>query len=640
MDQDVVAFDFESCLIQRGLLAPPPVVLGIAYHDGIDVVPSENAWVHMRSACRKLLRAPRIVGFNLAFDMGLILQWFPELIDLVFAAYDEDRVFDLGIAERLGEISTGLPDFHHNLKTLCAKYGIEIQKEGTPRLFYAPLLGEPLSKYSAEDLAYIKQDASAHRRAWFRVRARYPRVSDEAIAEETRAALSLHLIAAWGLRTDIDNIEKLRRAAHEAVQELRIEALQEGFIRKNEDGTYSKNMAKIKEAVFEAWGGVPPITKTGQKLLRKRGRGAQLTAAERFKYAATHKVSLLDSGDPTLEAFGHYGEWSAVINKDLDLLEGGIVLPIHTRFGIAGTTRTTSSNPNTQNFRRIAGVRECIVPRAGRCFVESDVTGLELGTLAQVISWKLKITHMADMINDGIDLHLFAACRLNSWDYETAKGWLKERDANGDPTVRSKHVKEQRQFCKIANFGYPGFMGAATLVPYARQQGTRITLAQAVDLRANWERALPSAAAYLRWVKTKKNPRSGLYDFVIPGSDILRAGVTISSCANGHFQGLGARALKRALWLLSLDSWTCKESPLYAVPCNMFVHDSVTFEAEIGDQDRVARRVEKVMQVALREKLPDLQLKIESVASLHYSKDNERKTDDRGRLLISDVKAA
>lgn len=630
----VVAFDFESCLIQPGLLAPPPVVLGIAYHDGIDVVPSEDGWRHMRSAVAKMLRAPRIVGFNVAFDMGLILQWFPELIAAVFAAYDQGRVLDAGIAERLGQIATGQPDQHYNLEKLAARYGIEIVKAGTPRKAYAPLLGEPLSAYPASAIEYIRIDADTHRRVWFRVRDRYPRVSDEAIADETRAALSLHLIAAWGLRTRPESVEALRQAAHDAVRQLRSGAREAGFLRWG-GLAWQRDTKAIKKAVFEAWEGSPPITAAGAKLLRSRGRCALLTPDERFKFCASHKIALLDSGDPALEAFGHYGEWSAVLSKDIDLLMGGTRAPIHTRFGIAGTTRSTSSAPNTQNFRRLAGVRECIVPRPGMCFVEADVTGLELGTLAQVIAWKLEIDHMAKLISGGTDLHLLAAARLNSWAYEDARRWLKERTSEGLPTERSKEVKSARQFCKIANFGYAGMMGAESLVPYARAQGTRITLAQAVDLRANWESTLPSAAAYLRWIRSRKNKATGLYDFIIPGSDILRTGVTAASCANGHFQGLGARALKRILWLLSLDAWTERDSPLYGVPANMFVHDSITYETAIGNQHRVAQRVETIMQRGLRELLPDVTLGIETVASLYYSKDHEPSRDARGHLLIS-----
>lgn len=630
----VVALDFESCLIQAGYCAPPPVCLALADDNGTELVPSEDGWRHMRRAIRWVLRQPLIVGFNVAFDFGLVLQWFPELIDEVFRAYDEGRVHDLKIVERLGEIATGRPDHYHNLQTCAALYGIRVEKDDTPRLYYAPLLGEPLSKYTREERDYPRRDADVTKRTYERARHRYARVvSDRAIAEETRYDLWLHLCSAWGVRTSPENVEELRQNAIEALGRLREVVRDAGFIRANG----SADVKLIQRAVFDAWDGKPPITKTGQKLMKREKRA--LTAKERLKYTARNKVACLDSGDPLLEEFGHYGEWSAVMNKDMLVLERGQYEPIHTRYGIAGTTRTTSANPNMQNWRRLEGVRECFTARDGKCFVESDAKGLELATLAQVISWKLNIDHMCRLLNDGIDLHLFAAARLNGWDYEQAKVWLKERDRHGEPTKRALHVKEQRQFCKIANFGYPGFMGAATLVPYARQQGTRITLEQAEDLKDNWGRTLPSCLAYLRHVKTLRNPRTGLYDLEIPGSDIWRAGVTISSAANCGFQGLGARVMKKVGWNLTREAWTDPDSALYALPLVMFTHDSFAWEASIGDQHEVAERTEEVIRDTAAGMMPHVKLEAESVAMLHYSK-VDGKRDKRGRLLISDQKEA
>ena len=611
------AADFETCLIQPGLPAPPPVCLA-AWREGArpDLIPSSSGWGPMREQLKRIFSG-QSVWFNAPFDIGVALQWFPGLIDQIFEALDSGRVYDLAILERLIEISEGRPARYDNLASITARYGVaELDKESSPRLDYARLLGRPLSEYPESYIQYPKKDAESTGRTWERARSRGKRVSLEAIASETRAAVWLHLCASWGVRTNAENVESLRRAATEAVEQLREQVESYGFIRP--DG--SKDTKVIKQAVWDAYGESPPLAKTGQQRV-KDGLPWEL------KHIATNKVALADSGEPRLEGFAKYGEWAAVLNKDIDMLRGGLELPIHTRYGMADTTRTTSSGPNMQNFRRLEGVRECVVPRPGKVFGQIDVSGLELGTLAQVINWKLGRREMIDLINDDTDLHLLAAARLNGWDYKDALRRLK--------VEHDKHVKEQRQFCKIANFGYPGFMGAATLVPYARQQDTRITLEQAIDLKANWKKTLPSAAAYLRWIKTCRNPRTDRYDFLIPGSpDILRAGATIASCANGHFQGLGAQGMKRAGWNVTKEAWTNRSSALYGQKMVLFIHDEFIFEISPEDVHPVMTEAQRVLLSSLREIIPDVKFKADPAAMPFWTKDAETVRDKKGELIV------
>ena len=555
-----------------------------------------------------------IIGFNLAFDVGVLLETFPEFIQEIFDAYEEGRFVDVDVLERLGEISVDKPAKYAGLNDLSQTYGLgKLNKEGGPRTTYARYLGADPADYTEEHRKYALRDGYVTYKVWQRARNRYKKVTLEAVQSESRHALWLHLCASWGFRTNPDNLEDLRRAAFENVERLRVEAKENGFIRDDD----SKDTKVLKQAVWDAYGEKPPLAKKGQELVKK-GEPWEL------KHVATNKVALADSGDPKLEAFAEYGEWAAVVNKDLNMLGFGVDHPIHTRYRMAATTRTTSSAPNVQNFRRLEGVRECVTPRPGHCFGMIDVGGLELGTLAQVIAWNLKSYNMANLINDGVDLHLRAACRLKGWKYD----WAEEHK-------KDKTVKEWRQFCKIANFGYPGFMGAATLVPYARQQGVRITLEQAKDLKKNWAQSLPEAARYLKWIKTKLNHESGRYDFKIPGSaDIFRAGATIASCANGHFQGLGAQVMKQCGWNLTKEAWTDRSSPLYGVHMWIFIHDEFGFEIPIGDQHHVMSRAREVMRATLHKRMPHVKLDAEPVAMALWAKDAEPVFDKKGNLEI------
>jgi len=602
------AFDFETSRIQSGLPCPPPVCLSYQREGGRPfIVGSDNGMGHMDRALLLMLESGEpIVGFNVAFDLGVWITWFPQHLTRVFSAIQEGRFLDASIAERLREMSRGLPDRHHSLSSLCELVGLgPLDKKDSPRLDYARLLGLPLSAYPESYKAYSLRDAVAHLEAFKRTwESAKSRVTWEAIATETRHSFWLHLVSCFGFRTDTANIEQLRASAMLAVDQLRSDVIGYGFIR---SGSHTKDMKAIRAAVVTAYGGRPPLSKSGKSI-------------------ATDKISLQDSGDPLLQNFSRYGEWSAVLNKDVKMLEAGTRWPVHTRFGLADGTRTTSSGPNTQNFRRIKGIRECVIPRDGFCFGQIDVAGLEMGTQAQNHIWEFGDRRLADLLNSGVDLHLLAACSLMGWDYDDSKVALKDG---------SKKVKEARQFCKIANFGYPGFMAAKTLVPYARGQGVTIDLRRAEALKANWGRVLPGCLTALQWAKKDLNPRTGKYDSLVPGTEnILRAGATLSACANMRFQGLGARAMKSCGWEITKEMWTDPKSVLKNSRIGFFIHDEFIVEIPIGEQDRVMRRMDKIIVKSLAKTLPDVAMKTEFCAMTHWSKDAVTSFNNEGELQI------
>lgn len=600
----MISFDFETMLIRQGLPAPPPVCLSLC-REGChpEIVPSSNAWSYMSEALEYLLDSCQLlVGFNTAFDLGVWLQWFPQHTLRIFEALEEGRVHCLQIAERLLEISTGAPPKYDNLASIASRYGVaKLNKAESPRTRYGPLLGEELSCYPQEHIDYSLKDAEVTVLTYLRQRSRSKKyVTDAAIAAETRAAAWLHLSSCAGIRSNVSNIETLYRNARSAVARLSSNAISHGFIRANG----SKDTKAIKKAVLEAYAGKPPLTKTGLEL-SKEGKPWEL------KHVATNKTALVDSADPLLEEFAEFGEWSAVLNKDVKMLLGGVEKPISTRYGLANALRTTSSNPNIQNFRRVPGVRECIVPREGKCFGQIDISGFELGSLAQVIYWKTGGSVMRDMINGGKDLHTAAAAVLLEVSYEKALKLREEEDES---------LLDARQLCKIANFGYPGYMAAKTLIAFARQQDVKMELRTAERLKTNWSRTFPDAQGFLQWLKGCRNSR-GSFDFEIPASEgVWRRNCTLPACANGHFQGPAAVAAKRIGWELTKESWCEPRSPLYAIPIVMFIHDEFFFEIPVGDQHFVMQRVKQVLESELREIFPDVKLSAEPSAMSVWSK--------------------
>jgi DNA polymerase I-like protein with 3'-5' exonuclease and polymerase domains len=387
-------------------------------------------------------------------------------------------------------------------------------------------------------------------------------------------------------------------------------------------------MAKIKAAVSEAYEGSPPMTEEARNRTSTKIFVPQVSTA---------KVTLEESGDFLLEQFAEFGEWSSVLKKDVKMFEkieredGTLVdrrdWPMHTRYGIADTTRSTSSKPNVQNFRRKAGIRECVIPRPGHAFVGVDHGGLELCTLAQVIVNIFKTRHMADKINAGMDLHCDIAKEILGWSYEETFERKNEED-----------VKNKRNCAKVVNFGRPGFMGAPTLVHYAKHsygvdfaEVAPTSYGQEAEARALnfskylikvWEKTNPEGRQYLEWVKRLPEEAGGRVVW-IPGTTIVRRGATVAASANTGFQGLGAILEAHVGWTIAKEIYvgSCVLSKCRLVN---FVHDEFILEVPLKLVTEAGARLEVIMAEAPKKYLPDVAIGSEAVAMMRWSKKAKR----------------
>ena len=341
---------------------------------------------------------------------------------------------------------------------------------------------------------------------------------------------------------------------------------------------------------------------------------------------STTRATLEESEHPALVAFAEWGEWSSVQNKDLDVLASGTEWPIHTYFGMANTTRATSSTPNVQNQRRDKpgrpSVRECFVARPGRCLIAIDHTGLELSTLAQCCIWLLGAHRMADRINAGEDEHSHIGCAILHMTYADFRAALK-----GEQKYVAKNARNNG---KVVNFGCPGGMGWRTLRLYAKQNyGISLTDAEAQHLVQLWRRTNPDGMAFLEYVQSLRRP-DGLYDVVIPGTSILRRGCSYNAACNTHFQGLGAVIEGHIAWLISREihlgvTPAGAPSPLrWAHPWN-FVHDEHIVEVPIEARTEVYHRLGEIMSDGARRYMPDVQCGSEAVCMTRWSKRAENK---------------
>ena len=103
----VVAFDSETALFRPGAMAPEAVCLTwqtpgqepqIIHADDPEVLPLVRSW---------LTSDTLLVGHHVAYDFAVVCAKWPEIVPLVFRAYDADRITDTKLRQQLLDIAAG-----------------------------------------------------------------------------------------------------------------------------------------------------------------------------------------------------------------------------------------------------------------------------------------------------------------------------------------------------------------------------------------------------------------------------------------------------------------------------------------------------------------------------------------------------
>lgn len=515
---------------------------------------------------------------------------------------------------------------------------------------------------------------------------------------QIRKLFWLHLCAAWGLRTDAEGIARLevatRREIHELRELLRDPNDEHGIAQRN-----ATRLARGEKpiAVPEEWRSIEPLVrpdhtlKSGPrkgwvepgskdtKAAKRRmidvcldgGLEIRITKGEEEKRAGKVKPSkaanprapstkapefyrgiclegiALDkdacdaTGDPILQSYCELTSQSTVFGKDIDGEHGlktGLYHPIHTFFeSLLETGRTSSSRPNVQNVKsKVSGLRECFIPRAGFCYLQSDFKSLELHTLAEALLHHVGWSRLAEALNAGLDAHTELAARLLGISQE-------------DAIRRSKLSKDEdfdfynaRQTAKVANFGFAGGLGAQTMVLYARKlYKLTITLDEAKDLKRQWLAQWPEMVEYFR-IMSVVAENGGTIQQLYSGR--WRGRCNYTQLCNTLFQGLGADATGEAGWAIARACYIDSASPLFGCRMVNFIHDEFILEAPFADRARLhAAGIElvRLMVEAAGKWTARCPVRAsKAVAMDRWSKDAESVYDANGHLDIWRMKAA
>jgi len=619
-----LSFDTETELIAPGRYAPR-LICG-SFYDG-DFSP----WLELRAGTIKTIgdaledSETRIIGLNLAFDLAVVCQAEPALLPTVFDALDAGRFWDVGLFERLKAIALNhfrldpqigrRPSF--SLAELSSKYlgkdrSVEKNDPNSWRLRYAELDGIPLEKWPQAAKSYALDDAKDP----FEIYEKQAREGTPPLFKETHShAFALHLMAAWGIRTDPAAVAALKKRLQERVDAATPQLIASGILRENG----SENTNETKKRVLAALGSAAPLTKSGEKLASER----DLTEDERIKYTKTSADVLEECGrDPALSLRLDIAKDRDELSNFVPRLELGTVHPINARFSVlVSTGRTACSKPNLQNNPRRSGVRECFVPRPGFVFVFCDYHVAELCSLAQTLIDLFGGSKMADEINAGRDLHVAFAAGLAGVSYEDALTRYKAGD---------KTIKELRQVAKAANFGYPGGLSAARFVDYAASMGVEISEAKSKEIRSAWLDSFPEMRRYFDWIASQT--RTGSFEHIHPRTGFIRGGVSYCDGCNQGFQHLTAIGAKDALFSVARECYSDPSSPLFGSRPVVFVHDEIIIEAPETRLTAAAARLESIMVDQMRRYTPDVDCKATAAAARRWYKDAQPVVLD-GELL-------
>ena len=667
-----LAWDSETHLIAERQQAPRLVCVSYAFNEQVGLMLRDDSYQFLKHN----LDDPNVlfVCHNAAYDFAVAAANWPDLIPAIFAAYANNRITDTNVREKLARIARGthFKAGDYRLADLVQHYlgkdrWAEKKAPDAWRLRYSELDGVPLDSWPEGARAYAIED-STDALAVYNLQAANDNgrgfLEDE--FRQARKEWWLHLAECRGLITHPERVAALDKRVRTRYEELQKILIADGLVREKRtkkraddpDGKWKAGEVLVefprkeklaRQLMFDTckWLGLAPVlTDTAKKKLRKARKSNEefeVTPNEcALSSEACEKVSHEPDHDCHIERgkcpqclLADYGEYSGLctyISTDLPILWKGVDGVIHARFdGLKDTGRTGCKKPNLQNQKRDGGVRECYIPRPGFLFIDCDYDGLELRTMAQVCVSVFGFSHLADALNAGDDPHLRVGAQILGISYEEAV----RRRADGD-----QQVEDARQTGKICNFGFPGGLGAASLVDYAwSNYRMRITEDRARQLKSIWINTFPEFQRYFEWIGSHiREDGKGAFKHLF--SNRTRGESFFTQLCNSPFQGLGADATGNAGFVIAYACYVDKSSPLYGSRIVNYIHDQFILETPDNENaPAAAAELERLMCEGANEFLPDVPATAPPCLCRCWSKKAKAVYDETGTLIPWDIAA-
>src|SRR5579885_1270547 len=219
----VVAVDTETCLISARCKAPPLVCVTWAVNDHSGLIKWDQDHYSITVGSKYTTAEIRhwlesdiiLVGANIAYDMGVLAAQWPHLLPLIFQAYEDNRITDIQLRQRLIDIAHGELDHPkhrvgkgcYSLQALAKRHlGIELDKD-TWRLGYGELRDVPGEQWPEGARKYATDDAVSTLRVYEAQEPYTHLLTDQ--WRQAKHAFWLHLMSCWGFRTDLAKVQVL-----------------------------------------------------------------------------------------------------------------------------------------------------------------------------------------------------------------------------------------------------------------------------------------------------------------------------------------------------------------------------------------------------------------------------------------------
>jgi DNA polymerase I-like protein with 3'-5' exonuclease and polymerase domains len=252
----------------------------------------------------------------------------------------------------------------------------------------------------------------------------------------------------------------------------------------------------------------------------------------------------------------------------------------------APTGRFACTNPNIQQVPHAVEYRRCFSGHPeGRRLVIADYSQIELRILAEFSGDR----GFMEAFNTGADLHRVTASQVFN-------------------TGLDQVTKEQRDFAKRLNFGVVYGIGAQR---FALMTG--LSVSEAENVLRRYFGTYRELDTYLRDAANRavsdRQARTGsgrLVRFRYDENDRQQVSMTQRNGKNTPIQGTSADILKRALRLLK-DELSDTNARIVNI-----IHDEIVVEADAGEAQEIAAKVERTMCAAGQEYLKTVPVKVET----------------------------
>lgn len=614
-----LAIDLETELIGSGRLAPRIACVSIYTETEHLLLNASDGALYVAKWAQTT--QGRLIGHNIAFDLFALIRSEPKLAPIVWTLYDNKRVYDTGIHERLYALyhgwsqhpAIGRPIVSNGVslaqlaKGLC---GIDMGDTkfdpNSPRFNYGPLIDTPIEEWPQSSIDYALNDSRITYQVYIAQQEKTVQLDHVdrenrelySFSLQVQADWALHHLRAWGLRTSKETVAAWHKKLTNEKDQITKELISAGLL--NENG--KRNMSAIRNVIELSYGNKAPRTE----------KGAIQTSNE----------VLEDSGEPILLKLAEWLSIDKLLGTFGSTIESGTVYPISPRWNVlVRSGRTSCTKPNLQQLPQKGGVRECFTPRAGYCYVGADYSTAELVALAQ-ICLNLNIpSEMAKAITAGQDLHLALAANLANVSYEKALELKSQGDAN---------ILKLRKLSKIPNFGLSGGLSAGGLTNFAKGYGMTLDLEEAEQLKKAWFQRWPEMKNYFEQVR-----RDVHKEFTIQHTSKRKRGaVGFTDGANTYFQGLVADGAKKALYDVVRACFMDRSSILYGSRPVLFIHDEIILETPLEQAPKAGDALADIMIKAMKQFIPDLPVLVDAWASMKWTKGLESVRESNGDLTI------